>query len=230
MSLKHIITGILLFGLFSSSVKSQSRSSFHSGIYHSPGMKIICENDTCVSDKVVENRRIFGLPTKEEFCPSSINSYVQWGYVDSNAFLVIPPIYDEVSNFKNGLAVVGKCFHEEERFYRWHILPDGERLYEKNYVDVTSFHGAYAIADIDGNFHKCHINKKGERIYSQTYIELDIFNENGKTLALKKVNLMTHKGLWVVIDTKGNELASGWGNYGYKNEPPKSLDVYLNKK
>ncbi len=174
------------------------------------------------------NRMVFGIPSTKNSCGIGdlMDGAKKYGYVDTTGAWVIQPQYDDARDFSGGYGIVMKCRPDGSGYYSWHILPNGERLYPQNYVDVTPFAGDYATADKDGAYHYCHINKKGVPLYSQTYPVLGNFNSFGKAVAIRNISLSTGTCTWVVLNTKGVELYSVRGKYD-PDVMPDSLNKYL---
>ena len=137
------------------------------------------------------------------------------GFIDSTGRLIIPCQYDFARNFSEGYAAVGLLTSGEDRDNWFHIDTKGNRLYSESYGDAWDFIRGYAIVDLDAQYHRSHINKQGMRIYSQTYLYLYPFNEYGKALCQKIHN--NSSDLFVVINTRGEELASAWYNFSHLN-------------
>lgn len=174
------------------------------------------------------NRMMFGVPSKTITCLRDLGQSKKYGYLDTLGNWVIQPIYDNATDFFDGLAIVCKCEGSDGngQYYSWHILPNGEKLYQQKYVDVHPFYGEYAIVDKDGGYHMCHINKKGQPLYPQTYQWLYNFNDVGKTLAIRNINISKDVCTWVVLNTSGKELYTIQAKYSV-DDPPKSVEAYL---
>jgi hypothetical protein len=183
-------------------------------------------NDTIFSTKISCNRVMFGVKSSKLNC---IDESYKYGYLDSLGRVIIEPVYDRAQDFVDGLAVVKQC-GESGGYHSWHILPDGKKLYQQKYVDVRDFINGYAIVDKDGGYHMCHISKTGKPAYSQTYQWLYDFNEAGKTVGIRNINLSTDKCVWVVLDTKGKEIyfySGGYSTVLAERSFPEKLEQYL---
>lgn len=85
----------------------------------------------------------------------------KWGFKDKNGKEVIPPIYDEVFNFKEDLA----CVERKELF--GYITRDNELVIPYKYEVASSFSEGLACV---GNESKCgYINKEGEIVIPFIY-------------------------------------------------------------
>ena len=188
-----------------------------------------CEHDTCRSLTTKFNRTAIKVGKSSIFEELKDS---RCGYVDATGKLVIPLLYNKVSDFgDDGIAVVLLLNPSKKpSYYSWHIKVDGTPLYSnpKRYCDARPYYNGYAIVDVDGSYHMCHINKKGDRIYTQTYPWAYDFTPRGRAVVIKTIKLSTDKALYVVIDTKGKELISAWGKYS-SGEFPKIIEDYMNK-
>lgn len=85
----------------------------------------------------------------------------KWGFKDKNGKEVIPPIYDEVFNFKDDLA----CVERKELF--GYITRDNELVIPYKYEVASSFSEGLACV---GNESKCgYINKNGDVVIPFIY-------------------------------------------------------------
>lgn len=150
------------------------------------------------STKTVDNLRLVQVGKK-------------FGFEDATGKLVIPYTYDFADDFHDGLAVVGKKnpAGSAVSYYRWHIKPDGTRLYRQNYCDVGNFVNGYAVVDVTGGYKICHIKKDGTPLYSERYTRCEDFNQYGRAM-VEKVDPDPKKDLvtFLVIDTTGKVLGS----------------------
>jgi hypothetical protein len=171
-----------------------------------------------------ENRMAYGIPAKKNSCElTGLGSeYKKYGYLDTNGNWAIQPTYDNAKDFHDGLGIVSQCVGS--KINSWHILPDGKKLYQQKYENVGPFIHGYAIVDVDGAYHMCHIDKKGKPLYPQRYAVLHDFNKEGKTFAQRNISFKNDTCVWVVLNTKGQELYTEKGKYFEQETPQLVLD------
>lgn len=175
-----------------------------------PWSLIECDEDTCVSNSIVENRRIVGHSIKPPVGDPEDDT--RYGYADARGVLIVPMKFKTVNDFTNGLALVQDpddptCKKDccPERWY--HIKIDGTPLYPERYCSASKFVNGYARVEATGVYDMFHIDTKGRRLYPQKYTWLFDFTKGGLSL-VQKVRKGTKELSfnWFVINTKGDEL------------------------
>lgn len=118
----------------------------------------------------------------------------KWGFKDKNGKEVIPPIYDEVFNFKDDVA----CVERKELF--GYITRDNEMIIPYKYQVASSFSEGLACV---GNDSKCgYINKTGEVVIPFIY--------DAGTPFVNGIAQVKQKDRWGTYDIRTKEV--NWNN------------------
>lgn len=98
----------------------------------------------------------------------------KYGYIDITGNFVLPPIYDQASDFSEGFAVV---YNSENNEYSV-IDEEGNSIYKSSYT-IGSFHDGYAIFDEykDGKTLEGYIDKTGNVILPAVYDKASDFKD-----------------------------------------------------
>lgn len=114
----------------------------------------------------------------------------KWGFKDKNGKEVIPPIYDEVFNFKDDMA----CVERKQLF--GYINRDNELVVPYRYECASSFSEGYACV---GNDSKCgFINKQGDVVVPFIY--------DACTAVVDGHSHIKQDGKWGTLDLATNEI------------------------
>lgn len=109
-----------------------------------------------------------------------------WGYIDTSGRWVIPPIYDEVTPFSEGCAVV---YRHDSCYY---IDKENKRLFHQTFTEATEYKNGTAL--VKTNNHAMLINRSGQIIQES----FDEINEPSENLYIVKKNQ-----LYGAINSKG---------------------------
>jgi len=116
----------------------------------------------------------------------------KYGFLDSEGFQIVPPVYDHVSDFSEGFAVVG--FNGRYGF----VNKLGDEIIPKEFDDARSFSGGLAAVKIEGMWG--FINPSGELTIPAVYSEVGYSGFSDGLTAVRTGDM------WGFIDTSGNEI------------------------
>jgi len=119
----------------------------------------------------------------------------KWGFIDKTGNEVVPPIYDEVGKFEDGLAKVRIGNRKTGSKYGY-IDKTGNEVVAVVYDELGLFSDGLAIANLDGKW-GC-IDKTGKEVVPFVYNVLRGFSDD---LAAANLN-----GKWGFIDKTGKEV------------------------
>lgn len=109
-----------------------------------------------------------------------------WGYIDTSGHWAIPPIYDDVTLFTEGSAVV---YRHDSCYY---IDKENKRLFSRIFSEATGYKNGVAL--VKTNEHTLLINRSGQSIQEA----FDEINEPSENLYIVKKNQ-----LYGAINSKG---------------------------
>jgi hypothetical protein len=125
-----------------------------------------------------------------------VNNNGKWGFIDGSGQLVIPPQWDDATNFSEGLATVwsgGKAAV---------IDCEGHVVIATGYDDISPFHEG--LASVEKNVGKDKdslwgfINRSGVEVIRPAFEDAGNFSE-GRAVVM-------HAGRWIYIDKKGGQV------------------------
>lgn len=153
-------------------------------------------NDSVLAPPVYDDIQVFSEKLCAVAIRSALTNKLKYGFIDKNFEWVIQPLFDEVDDFKNGLAVVGtgNC-PEGSPCYYGIINQLGDTILPIIYHDVHDFRCHLAMVELPTETIG-YVNNAGNFVIPPTYTKARNFSENFAAVYRDSV--------WFFIDTMGH--------------------------
>lgn len=153
-------------------------------------------NDSVLAPPIYDDIQVFSEKLCAVAIRSALTNKLKYGFIDKNFEWVIQPLFDEVEDFKNGLAVVGigNCPDGSPCYYGI-INPLGDTILPIIYTDVHDFRCNVALVELP-TATIGYVNNAGHFVIEPTYTKARNFSENFAAVYRDTA--------WFFIDTTGN--------------------------
>ena len=192
--IQKIAIGLVLFSNFYLKINAQDNpyEKWHSYIN-------LKGNEVLKLSAVRANAFSEGLARVQKYTwDGGANAYNNYGFIDVNGKLVIPTIFEDITDFKFGIAFGKKRGEADFKIYN----KKGEAV--SNYSFKRAPFISKGLIKIEENGKFGFINTKGEVVIKPKYAASDIFDVDG--LCSVAIEKDPNTWLYGFIDTLGNEV------------------------